>query len=233
MGLFELGSFSFKAPRGRVLSSCAVVLLVAVAVLAPVTAAPSSAAGLSKVKLAPPRIHIFGGPSGGVELLDLPIPGLDDLLIVDARRSTKDAVAAAGSCGIIGGGERRFAEKINRARQRRDLGNVRLDREISFVAGAHSRAMKREDDVHHTPDGKLRDRVTNWVLLGENVGRGPDVDRLHRAFMNSETHRQVILHERYVNVGVGIAGDDGRIWATVLFESRNDPGTTMKLPAGC
>lgn len=137
------------------------------------------------------------------------------------------------NCKVIGRDERRFVEKINRARARRDRRPVNIDMHISAVGAVHSRAMKRQAVLRHTGERKLRERVTRWELLGENVGRGGDVDSLHQAFMDSADHRRTVLDREFRYVGVGIARDENQIWVTVLLESHIDPGTTMRLPEGC
>ena len=137
------------------------------------------------------------------------------------------------NCKVIGSDERRFVEKINKARARRDRKPVDIDIHISAVGAVHSRAMKREAVLRHTGERKLHERVTRWELLGENVGRGGDVDSLHKAFMESESHRKTVLSREFRYAGVGIARDENQIWVTVLLESEIDPGTTMRLPEGC
>ena len=198
--------------------------------------AGSAGASQEVVELAPPTDIIsndaIGLPDPFAPLADLYKPLLPPV-------STDDRNAGAGSqeggkgCKVVGSEERRFAEKINRARARRDRKPVNIDMQISAVAATHSRAMKREAQLRHTGERKLRERVTRWELLGENVGRGGTVDSLHQAFMESEGHRRTVIDKEFRYVGVGIARDEDQIWVTVLFESQIDPGTTMRLPEGC
>ena len=81
---------------------------------------------------------------------------------------------------------------------------------------------------HSTSLGSL---VTRWKTLGENVGYAGSVKKVHRAFMNSAGHRANILRSAYRHIGVGVVKKGGRIWATVVFESRRNPGTTLKMPS--
>ncbi|MBV8929616.1 MAG: hypothetical protein JO152_10875, partial [Mycobacteriaceae bacterium] len=57
----------------------------------------------------------------------------------------------------------------------------------------------------------------NWTTLGENVGVGPDVDGVHRAFMNSPRHRAGILSPRYHSMGIGIAVRNGMVFIAQEF----------------
>ena len=139
----------------------------------------------------------------------------------------------SAGCPVLGKQERYLFRKINRARERRNVRRVGLDVQISAVAGTHSRAMKRQARLYHTGDRRLSERVTRWIVLGENVGRGQDADSLHRAFMESRPHRRLVTDREFRHVGIGITRDQYQTWVTVLFESRLDPGTTMRLPEGC
>jgi len=136
-------------------------------------------------------------------------------------------------CRVLTEDEKTFAHKVNRERERRDVKKLSLDDELSFVAQAHSRAMRREQTLRHSNEKWLRERVTRWEILGENVGRGATVHSLHDAFMESEAHRKNVTYKEFRYLGVGIAADEHQIWITVLFEAYEDPGTTMEMPEGC
>jgi uncharacterized protein YkwD len=114
---------------------------------------------------------------------------------------------------------------INVARS--SVQDLRLDPELSKVAKVHTRAMVKENSLFHTPSDTLRRRVTNWTTLGENVGVGSTVTSLHEAFMNSPAHRDNILYSSFRHVGVGVMREDGRMWVTVIFEARSDPGSPL------
>lgn len=136
-------------------------------------------------------------------------------------------------CDVLSADEKAFAKKVNDARERHGVRRLDLDVEISYVAQAHSYAMRRQQKLYHSPEKWLRKRVTRWEILGENVGRGSNIDSLHEAFMASESHRRNVLHPEFRHLGVGIARDEQQIWITVLFEAYEDPGTTMDMPKGC
>ena len=126
--------------------------------------------------------------------------------------------------------ERSFARKINADRSLKALGNLGLDRELSKAARVHTWAMARRNELYHTPSDTLRRRITNWTILGENVGVGSSVDSLHDAFMNSPAHKANILYNTFRYVGVGVLQKDGRMWVTVIFAAGKDPGTTLPMP---
>jgi uncharacterized protein YkwD len=126
--------------------------------------------------------------------------------------------------------EREFARKINTSRDRAGEGRLKLDPELSKAARSHTFGMAKKDLLYHTPGDRLTRKVTNWSTLGENVGVGNWVGELHKAFMASHGHRDNILYSGFTHVGIGVVVRRDRMWVTVIFEGRSDPGTTLRMP---
>jgi uncharacterized protein YkwD len=126
--------------------------------------------------------------------------------------------------------ERAFVRRINRARERNGLSPLRADPELGKASRSHTHGMAKQSRLYHTPGDRLGRKVTNWTTLGENVGVGGNVAELHRAFMRSQGHRDNVLYSAYRFVGVGVVSRADRMWVTVTFESRSDPGTTQRMP---
>jgi uncharacterized protein YkwD len=152
------------------------------------------------------------------------------LLATFSPATTATAGAGDNKCWNYKPSERSFNRKLYAARTSRGLCKLSLDPEISKVALVHTREMVRKNSLHHTSSSDLSRRVTNWIVLGENVGVGGTVDSLHQAFMNSPSHRDNIEHGAYRHVGIGVRKADGRMWVTVIFEAVTDPGTTLRMP---
>jgi len=123
-----------------------------------------------------------------------------------------------------------FLRATNADRERLGRSKLRLDPEISKVARKHTKEMTDENLLHHTTEDALRRRVTFWSSLGENVGVGGTVDSLQVAFMNSPAHRDNIVHGSFRHVGIGTKSAFGRLWVTVIFQERDNPGTTLRMP---
>ena len=136
--------------------------------------------------------------------------------------------ASSATCWSYSNQERRFAHKINEARRGRGISRLKLDPQLSKVATKQTKRMIRKNFLHHNPN--LGRRVTHWSSLAENVGYGGDVVSLHRAFMKSPAHRTNILGRKYRYFGVGAKSAHGRLWVTVVFESKRNPGTTLNMP---
>jgi uncharacterized protein YkwD len=139
------------------------------------------------------------------------------------------AGAGTGSCYSYSKKDRSLAKKTNSARSNHGVRRLSLDPQISHVAKRHSRSMASKYTLYH--NASLGSQVTRWRMLGENVGYAGSVKKVHRAFMNSAGHRANILKPRYRHMGVGVVRKGGRIWATVVFEARRNPGTTLKMPS--
>ena len=148
-----------------------------------------------------------------------------------ARGATTGWAPPTGGCWDEKPAERDFAAKINSARVAGNASRLRLDPQLSRSARKHTWEMVLSGSLHHTPEPALRRRVTNWTVLGENVGVGTSVDSLQRAFMSSPLHRDNILYPTFRHVGVGVVERNNRMWVTVIFEAHTDPGTTLRMPA--
>lgn len=135
------------------------------------------------------------------------------------------------TCWKFKSSERAFASKIGLARKATGKNSLHLDPELSKAARVHTKEMVLRNLLYHTPSDKLRRRVTFWSILGENVGVGNTVDSLHAAFMNSPAHRENILYSAFRHVGVAVKTVDGRMWVTVIFEAKQNPGTRLRMPS--
>ena len=94
-----------------------------------------------------------------------------------------------------------FHSRINAERSQRGQNTLSWSEDLAVVARRHANRMADEGNLYHNPN--LRSDVDNWEVVGENVGYGPNVEDLHQAFMNSNSHRANILDGSYTQVGVG------------------------------
>jgi uncharacterized protein YkwD len=142
------------------------------------------------------------------------------------------AISASGDnqCWKYRKAERGFARKINLERSDVSLGKLKIDPELSKVARKHAKTMAGQGTIFHQTSTQLGTRVTNWTMLGENVGVGATVTSLHNAFMNSPGHAANVLRNNYVYHGIGTVRKDGRLYVTVVFQASRNPGTTLSMP---
>lgn len=117
----------------------------------------------------------------------------------------------------VGANERYMVKLINRARVKRGLPALRLNHTMTHRARKHSAAMRERGVIYHSNLRRTL-RGISWRIAGENVGMGPDIKLMHRAFMRSSGHRANILLRSYRHVGVGISWRRGIAYVTVLFK---------------
>jgi uncharacterized protein YkwD len=158
------------------------------------------------------------------------------LTLVAATAASLVAVpsaAQAGGCFSIDPAAKHFAQRMNHTRVNHGLGRLRLDPQLSFVAQRHNRAMVKQRTLFHTSSAQFSDWVTRWNYVGENVGDGPGVDWIYKAFLHSPEHYANIVGRHYNHVGIDTITVNGRMWVTIQFEARRNPGTHLKMPSLC
>lgn len=123
--------------------------------------------------------------------------------------------AAPAAAGVDVDAEARLVAAMNADRAAAGLAPLQVATDLTAVARAHAARMADAADLHHNPD--LPGEVAGWQRLGENVGRGPDVDAIHAALMASPSHRANLLDDDFGQIGVGVEHRDGRYWVAQVF----------------
>ena len=123
--------------------------------------------------------------------------------------------------------EQAFVTHINDERTSRGIGAVSVRSDLVAVARRWSAHMAAVNQISHDPN--LPNEISGWTALGDNVGRGPDVNSLHQAFMNSPEHRSIILDPSYNQVGVGVYQDGNTLWVTEIFVKRAGSATVRHI----
>lgn len=146
------------------------------------------------------------------------------LLAAMAITATLLQATPAQAAGPALSAESAMLNRINDARRSRGLARLSLNLQMVRIARSWSTTMARQGRLYHRPN--LADAVYGpYRRLGENVGvtrlsgatQTELVNRLHRAFMNSDGHRHQILGD-YNGIGIGIRRSrDGSMWVTVNF----------------
>ncbi|HVF74089.1 MAG TPA: CAP domain-containing protein [Acidimicrobiales bacterium] len=141
------------------------------------------------------------------------------------------AVAPAGAAADPQAAEAAFVAKINALRAAKGLGQLRVDAELTSIARQWAARMASKGDIAHNPSFSAQVQA-NWVKLGENVGMGPTVDKLHAAFVASPTHYKNLVDGAFELVGVGVVvGANGILFTAHQFERLAPAGTPAPAPA--
>jgi len=129
-------------------------------------------------------------------------------------------VGASGPASASTGSDEAYVHaKVNEAR-RPQMPELRDDGSLDAVARAQAERMRDQGRIFHNPNnGADADAAGyDWQRIGENVGVGPDVADVQRAFMASDTHRANIIDARFTDLGVGVAvAPNGRVYVAQVF----------------
>jgi hypothetical protein len=132
------------------------------------------------------------------------------------------ALALAGALGPGSaraqdvGAEDGFVAHIAQERAARGLPGLAFAADLQEVARRQAQRMADRHEPFHNPN--LGSEVQGWSIVAENVGMGPDVDTVHRLFMESASHRSSILSTDLTQVGVGVVRSaDGYLWVAQVF----------------
>ena len=123
--------------------------------------------------------------------------------------------------------EKCFMRKINNKREHNGLGRLEKDKHLGYVARRHAKWMARADRVKH--DSDIGEKVTKWIVLGQNTGKGKRCKSMFTSFWNSSGHRANILGS-WRFLGVGTKFEKGRLYVQQVFESTDNPGNVWSVP---
>jgi len=123
-----------------------------------------------------------------------------------------------------------FADHVGQERVARGIGALAAASDLQVVARRHAQRMAERGEPYHNPD--LGSEVEGWSIVAENVGVGPNVDDIHQAFMESPTHRDIILSGDLTELGVGVVSSaDGRLWVVEVFRRPEAKAAAAPQPA--
>ena len=120
--------------------------------------------------------------------------------------------------------EAEFVVKINALRASKGLRQLEVHPELLALGRSWAGEMAKVDRISHNPN--LANAVkADWQKLGENVGVGMTVDKLHQAFIDSPTHYKNLIDPDWTHIGVGVVlGRDGAIFTAHQFMQLRSAG---------
>lgn len=105
---------------------------------------------------------------------------------------------------------------VNHERVSRGIRPVGWDDELAAKAASWAATLAERGALAHSD---LADGVSpGWTALGENVGSGGTVLAVHRGFLGSPQHREVMLSRSYRTMGVGVVEADGVVWIVEVYK---------------
>ncbi len=99
-----------------------------------------------------------------------------------------------------------FVAKVNKARASHGLVKVKVSTSLNESSRGYARWMLRESYFGHLARIRASHRFgLRGEVLARMRGADPTAAQIVRAWLNSPTHRAVLLNPRYRYVGVGLA----------------------------
>jgi hypothetical protein len=140
------------------------------------------------------------------------------------RLALASAALVALLCGPLVAGRALAGQDLtamtNAERVSRGLRALSSAADLQALAQLRANQMAQSGILAHTTN--LASKVSGWQKIGENVGRGPALQDIETAFMNSLEHRDNILDPDFTQVGVGVTWDGARyFWVAVVFRQPN------------
>lgn len=145
-------------------------------------------------------------------------------------------LSAAIATEFMSAQEAELSRLLNNERVGNGLPPLSSSEALRTVARRHSQRMLIEGRIFHNQ--RLKEDVAAlfpaWQRIGENVGVGPDVPAVHRAFMQSPAHRANVLDPDFAHLGVGVVSGGNRLFMTENFlllqaGARRPPPATFRL----
>lgn len=140
--------------------------------------------------------------------------------------ASRAAGAGAGDRGVRAMGESyesAVLHALERRRERRGLRGVVPSACVDVLAEARSRRMAVRDEMVHYPGLRKVFGRCGGARVGEIIARGRgfrDPAVVVRAWMESPSHREVIVRPSYRQVAVGAWRDEqGRVFVSVIFRA--------------
>ena len=102
---------------------------------------------------------------------------------------------------------------INAERKKQGLFELKFDSRLMQLAALKTNDMLEENYVSHNSDkyGKIFNMLEvndiEYKIAGENIARNKNSELAVKAWMNSKTHRENILEERYEYTGISVVKD--------------------------
>lgn len=133
-------------------------------------------------------------------------------LIDESLEASRDGLFGSASESLGEGLEYQLFDLTNAARVKHELPVLEWHEEVSGTARNHSADMAENNYFSHqnqegqSPFDRMEEDDISFSTAGENLAAGqPSSIFAHHGLMNSEGHRENILHNRFEELGVGVA----------------------------
>ncbi len=137
---------------------------------------------------------------------------------------TVSSISTAGAADPAAASQ--FISLTNSVRAGRGLPALQVNGALTAKAEAWAQRMADTGVLGHSvlADGAPGE----WARLGENVGRGGDVNGIHNAFLGSASHLKNLVDPGFRYVGIGVVSTNGGIYvAEVFMQTDSQPAVSL------
>ena len=130
-------------------------------------------------------------------------------------------VAAQGPTSVA---EQYLFQAANAERVQRGVPELRWDSALYRAATSHALEMAARESISHQYAGELDvagragSAGARFSVVEENVAEAPDAVTVHRAWMESEGHRENLLDPEVNRVGISVRSRNGELYAVEDFD---------------
>lgn len=122
--------------------------------------------------------------------------------------------------------EKLVLDLINKQREEEGLSKLKFDSRLMKLAKLKTDDMLEENYISHNSDkygnvfNMLKVNSINYKMAGENIARNANETLAVQAWMNSTSHRENILEERYEYTGISVVKDKeyGYLFVEIFME---------------
>lgn len=162
----------------------------------------------------------FGGVFGG--LVTALVRDLDFMSIKTGSEEKVDLGFQILETSEEPASEEEMLELVNEERTSRGLKALVMDNEARRAARDYGKYLFKNGIFSHIdlegkgPGDRLKDYDTAFTMAGENLAYAPNLQTAHRGLMDSQGHRENILHPFFGRVGIGVI--DGGIYGKIYVQ---------------
>lgn len=124
-------------------------------------------------------------------------------------------VPATSAGAANAGAASQFISLTNSLRAGRGLPALQVDGTLTAKAQGWAQYMADNNVLTHS--SITSGLPSGWRRVGENVGRGGDVNSVHNAFVASASHMANLVDPGFTHVGVGVVDTPGGIYVAEVF----------------
>jgi uncharacterized protein YkwD len=137
------------------------------------------------------------------------------LLVFGLATTLSVALLSGTPASAATSAEYAMLKTLNITRVYHGLSALPMRSDLNYSAHRHSLAMASKHTLYHSNLSAF----CCYTLIGENVGYGSTLAKVHLAFLASPSHRANILDRRWRSIGVGAVYSGGRWWVTEIFRN--------------